>query len=354
MARRACIRTLGMVSLLCPVVFAVLPAQSGFHPRWEIPGFDFRTDGGWRVKARQVSLLRHQMLGQGKVGLLNSLTIEQSPTTAVSGTLLVPAVFFAYANTDSALFMTDTAQYTSALFSSSPPGGNPYTLRTFYEQMSNNALSLTGRILGWVKLDSAEVTYTGVAGTCSGNPFGTSNCNGIFSSNAILRMQTGFRQALAAVDNQVDFGQFDNDGPDGIPNSGDDDGYVDMIMFAHATRDGACATATNNHIWSHRFSLADSTQTRYQDYITNDVSARPGFALGRIRISDYFVTSALGGATSCDSTQIMPIGTAEHEFGHALGLPDLYDTSVQAPTEGIGEWGLLGSGSRASPSSPSR
>src|SRR6266542_1642737 len=92
MARRAWIRTLGMVSLLCPVVFAVLPAQSGFHPRWEIPGFDFRTDGGWRVKARQVSLLRHQMLGQGKVGLLNSLTIEQSPTTAVSGTILVRIV----------------------------------------------------------------------------------------------------------------------------------------------------------------------------------------------------------------------------------------------------------------------
>src|SRR6266496_275556 len=157
MARRAWIRTLGMVSLLCPVVFAVLPAQSGFHPRWEIPGFDFRTDGGWRVKARQVSLLRHQMLGQGKVGLLNSLTIEQSPTTAVSGTLLVPAVFFAYANTDSALFMTDTAQYTSALFSSSPPGGNPYTLRTIYEQMSNNAFRLMRSALATCALGRGAV-----------------------------------------------------------------------------------------------------------------------------------------------------------------------------------------------------
>ncbi len=342
-----------MVSLLCPVVFAVLPAQSGFHPRWEIPGFDFRTDGGWRVKARQVSLLRHQMLGQGKVGLLNSLTIEQSPTTAVSGTLLVPAVFFAYANTDSALFMTDTAQYTSALFSSSPPGGNPYTLRTFYEQMSNNALSLTGRILGWVKLDSAEVTYTGVAGTCSGNPFGTSNCNGIFSSNAILRMQTGFRQALAAVDNQVDFGQFDNDGPDGIPNSGDDDGYVDMIMFAHPTKDGACGgfpggadPATNNHIWSHRYTLLSS-------YVTNDpahAGNSSGFSM--IHVADYFATSARGGANACDTTQVMPIGTAAHEFGHALSLPDLYDT--QGNTEGSGQWGLMGSGNFTSPRSPSR
>src|SRR6266542_4146217 len=276
MARRAWIRTLGMVSLLCPVVFAVLPAQSGFHPRWEIPGFDFRT-----------------------------------------------------------------------------PGGNPYTLRTFYEQMSNNALSLTGRILGWVKLDSAEVTYTGVAGTCSGNPFGTSNCNGIFSSNAILRMQTGFRQALAAVDNQVDFGQFDNDGPDGIPNSGDDDGYVDMIMFAHHTKDGACGgfpggadPATNNHIWSHRYTLLTS-------YVTND-PAHAGNSSGfsTIHVADYFATSARGGANACDTTQVMPIGTAAHEFGHALSLPDLYDT--QGNTEGSGQWGLMGSGNFTSPRSPSR
>ena len=30
----------------------------------------------------------------------------------------------------------------------------------------------------------------------------------------------------ALDDGSVDWGQFDNDGPDGIPNSGDDDGFV--------------------------------------------------------------------------------------------------------------------------------
>src|SRR5439155_21993199 len=138
-------------------------------------------------------------------------------------------------------------------------------------------------------------------------------------------------------------------------------GYVDMIMFAHPTRDGACGGSGNNHIWSHRFVLVNSTETNYQDYVTNDTTrSTSANAAGfkHIRISDYFATSALGGSTPgsspCDSTQIMPIGTAAHEFGHALGLPDLYDTSVQAPTEGIGEWGLMGSGNRTSPSSPSR
>jgi M6 family metalloprotease-like protein len=350
MVRQHFVRFLAIAILLCPVAVSTIAAQSGFHPRWEIPGFDFHPDGGWRVKAHQVSLLRQRLLGQGRVSMMNSLTRGPTPSAAVSGTLVVPAIFFAYKNTDSAAVMSDTAQYTTALFSNLPPGGNPYTLRTFYEQLSNNALSMTGRILGWVRLDSAETTYTGVAGTCTGNPFHTTNCNGIFSPDAISRMQAGFRQALARVDNQVDFGQFDNDGPDGIPNSGDDDGYVDMIMFAHPTKDGACGgfpdssdPATNNHIWSHRYSLL-------QEYVTNDHSNKPGF--GNIRVRDYFTTSARGGASACDITKIMPIGTAAHEFGHALGLPDLYDTV--GPTEGSGEWGLMGSGNFTSPRSPSR
>jgi uncharacterized repeat protein (TIGR02543 family) len=75
-----------------------------------------------------------------------------------------------------------------------------------------------------------------------------------------------------------------------------------------------------------------------------------GFAT--IHVRDYFATSALGGASACDTTQIMPIGTAAHEFGHALGLPDLYDTGRS--TEGSGEWGLMGSGNFTSPPSPSR
>jgi M6 family metalloprotease-like protein len=341
---------LGIAILLCPAAISDLSAQSGFHPRWEIPGFDFHPDGAWRVKARQVSLLRQRLLGQGNVAMLNAMRVGPASSATVSGTVVVPAVFFAYSNTDSASVMSDTAQYTAALFASVPPGGNPYTLRTFYAELSNNALTMTGRILGWVRLANPEVNYTGVAGTCTGNPFNTTNCNGIFSGTAITSMQAGFREALAAVDNQVDWGQFDNDGPDGIPNSGDDDGYVDMIMFAHPTKDGACGgfpdsndPATNNHIWSHRYVLL-------QEYVTHVQSNRSGF--GKIRIRDYFTTSARGGPNACDITKIMPIGTAAHEFGHALGLPDLYDT--HGPTEGSGEWGLMGSGNFSSPPSPSR
>ena len=37
------------------------------------------------------------------------------------------------------------------------------------------------------------------------------------------------REILEQVDQDIDFALFDNDGPDGLPNSGDDDGWVDYI-----------------------------------------------------------------------------------------------------------------------------
>jgi M6 family metalloprotease-like protein len=319
---------------------------------------DFRPDGAWRVKAQRVAALRHQLMAAKNFTALNARTGDASSmATTVSGTLTVPTLFFAYSTTDSVKFMRDTAEYTATLFGTS--GGNPYTLRTYYDEMSDNRFHLAGRIMGWVRLANPETNYTG--SNCTGNPFGTTNCNGIWSSAAVFAMQNGFREALQVVDQTVDFSQFDNDGPDEKPNSGDDDGIVDMIMFAHPTKDGACGGSTNNHIWSHRFVLVDQSQSIRQDYVTND-PANPGNKNGytNIHISDYFATSALGGSppltapnlSPCDTTQIMPIGTAAHEFGHALGLPDLYDTGFS--TEGIGSLGLMGSGNFTSSWSPSR
>jgi hypothetical protein len=71
-----------------------------------------------------------------------------------------------------------------------------------------------------------------------------------------------------------------------------------------------------------------------------------------ITVRDYTIQSGLGGARACDGTQIMPIGTAGHESGHGLDLPDLYD--IRFGSEGIGQWGLMGSGNYSSPFSPSR
>src|SRR6185436_11558433 len=82
------------------------------------------------------------------------------------------------------------------------------------------------------------------------------------------------------------------------------------------------------------------------------VTGSPG---SHIFVFDYTLQAGVGGTTACDIAQIMAIGTIAHETGHGLGLPDFYDTdpSDQDDSEGIGNWGLMGSGNYTKPMSPS-
>jgi len=334
-------RSLVLVAVVSVLtVPAVIGAQQARPPRVrrEIPGFDFRKDGVWRRQARAVRALRARLLARRNVGALNApMAAAGAPLAsgvAVSGVLRVPAVLFKFKNTP-ASEVRNTTQYDQVLFAPSPTGasaGRPYTYRTFYEQMSNGLLSVQGQTYGYATLDSNEVTYTGVAGTCTGNPYGNMNCNGLFSPQAVARMQGGLREALRKLDNQVDWTQYDSDG----------DGYVDLVAFIHPPLDGACGGATNNHLWSHRFFLTGIP------YTTHSVNAQ-GVP---IKVSDYILESGVGGLDGCDTTQIMPVGTVAHETGHGFALPDLYDTDNTS--EGVGEWSLMGSGNYTSPFSPSR
>jgi len=334
-------RSLVLVTVVSALtVPGVSRAQQAPPPRVrrEIRGFDFRKDGVWRRQARAVRALRARLLSRRNFGALNApMAVAGAPLAsgaAVSGVLRVPTLLFKFKNTPAAELRT-TTQYDQVLFAASPTGasaGRPYTYRSFYEQMSNGLLSVQGKSYGYAALDSNEVTYTGVAGTCTGNPYNNTNCNGLFSPQAEARMQAGLRETLRKLDNQVDWTQYDFDG----------DGYVDLVAFIHPPVDGACGGATNNHLWSHRYSLVGTP------YVTHSKNAQ-GVP---IMVSDYILESGVGGLDGCDSTQIMPVGTVAHETGHGFGLPDLYDTSNK--TEGIGEYSLMGSGNYTSPFSPSR
>src|SRR5207244_8726290 len=127
---------------------------------------------------------------------------------AVCGVLRVRAILVKFKNAP-ASEIRPTSQFDDVLFAPSPIGasaGRPYTYASYYAELSNGLLSVVGQTYGYAALDSNEVTYTGVPGTCTGNPFtGSTDCNGLFSSNAIARMQSALIAALGKLDAQIDW-----------------------------------------------------------------------------------------------------------------------------------------------------
>ena len=95
------------------------------------------------------------------------------------------------------------------------------------------------------------------------------------------------------LDEEVDFSQYDNDG----------DGKMDLVFMYYAGK-GENDGGTTNTIWPHQWEIG------YLDVQLD----------GKL-IDSYACASELTG-----SGRMCGIGTACHEFAHAMGLPDFYDT----------------------------
>jgi M6 family metalloprotease-like protein len=269
----------------------------------------------------------------------------------VDGDFYLPIIFLGYNDTTVTTNVTpvigDTAQFRAVLFSANPQGEAvplPYSLKTYYEQTSNGRLAMHGDLYGWI---NTPFSYDFI-----GN-----NCAAVFCAGFTTRFGAMLRAGLDSLNGvngapQVDWGQYDNDGPDGVPNSGDDNGIVDFVTFVHPTLGGECGGAGGgsggDRIWAHRWTLQSVSGSMYT---TNTPRTGGGT---NIRINDYTVQSARGGSSSCNPNGPMPVGTVAHETGHAFGIPDLYDTkpNLSDVGEGIGEWGLMGSANYTTPFSP--
>ncbi|MGD8868507.1 MAG: M6 family metalloprotease domain-containing protein [Gemmatimonadales bacterium] len=227
-----------------------------------------------------------------------SVAAAQASGSAVAGALRIPVLAGVFSDSTH-IFLPDTASLRNRLWGTA--AAPPYSVTTFYAEMSNGLMQITGDIIGWFAVDSTSTWYEG------------SN-NGLDPTTD----HTGdlIRELLDAADPLVDFRNYDND----------NNGRVDLIAVLHPLKDGACRTT---HLWAHRWVYSAWAGG---PYVSND----------GVTVNDYLIQSAVGGSSGCDSTLIMPIGTLSHELGHGIGLPDLYDLS--GTTNGIGHWGLMGSG----------
>lgn len=111
--------------------------------------------------------------------------------------------------------------------------------------------------------------------------------------------------ACKALDGEINFADYDTNG----------DGEVDNIYVFYAGK-GQTTGGAANTIWPHAARLSNW-------YVDNDESkGKYSLSLDGVTIDRY--------AMSCEINRdgiLSGIGTFCHEFGHVLGLPDLYDTA---------------------------
>ncbi len=231
------------------------------------------------------------------------------------------------------------AYYQDLLFSQQP---GDVSMRNFYLEQSSNRYTVNGAVEDWVSVPYNESRY------------GTNACGSIVCSTVWRfvndSVDAWYAKQIAAgkSDAQIaaylaqfdvwDRYDYDHDG-----NFNEPDGYIDHFQAVHAgegeeTGGGPQGT---DAIWSHRW---------YAYYSANGPDGTGPHSMGGVRIGntglwigDYTVEPENGG-----------VGVFSHEFGHDLGLPDLYDTSgnTGGAENSTGFWTLYSSGSYGSTGQP--
>ncbi|MBN2153957.1 MAG: M6 family metalloprotease domain-containing protein [Candidatus Lokiarchaeota archaeon] len=172
--------------------------------------------------------------------------------------------------------------------------GNPLSMASYYREVSYGRLNLTGMVTPWFT-SSRTMSYYGA----DSGPFpNIDDQNGNIFELA--------KEAVQLADPTVNFAPYDQDG----------DGYIDNLVVIHAG-EGQESSGVANDIWSHQWEI-------WPAYTTGDSGKKA---------EHYALFSE-------DS----PVGVIAHEFGHVLGLPDMYDYTYSGQVF-VGRWALMDAGS---------
>jgi immune inhibitor A len=179
--------------------------------------------------------------------------------------------------------------FTGELFDQAPGASS---VSRYYTDNSYGKVLVTG-----------EVTAVWLRSAYNMSEYGADGPQGIDTLNGpVYRLVT---EAVALADPLVDFSRFDLDR----------DGCVDHLCVVHAGQ-GQESSFDTNCIWSHRWEDFDEPKA------------------DTVAVRQYTMLS-----------EFSPVGTFAHEFGHDIGLPDLYDYT--GASLGVGSWDLMASGSWA-------
>jgi immune inhibitor A len=203
------------------------------------------------------------------------------------------------------------------------------SFKDFYLKQSNGKFLAKGDVSDWVTVPYNEASYGSNAISDSAGywPFVQDTATAWYKAQLAADKSPAQIKAYLSQFDKVDRYDYNNNG-----NFNEPDGYIDHFQAIHAGEGeeaGGGAQGTDA-IWSHRW-YAYSNQAGVTGPSTNLAG---GVQIGKtgMWIGDYTTEPENGG-----------LGVFTHEFGHDLGLPDLYDTA--GGDNGTGFWTLMSGGS---------
>jgi immune inhibitor A len=209
--------------------------------------------------------------------------------------------------------------YMEMLFNDAP-GAN--SMRNFYKEQSSNRYTVQGDVTDWVTVPGNMADYDDNPDSQVWN-FLEDSINGWYAAQiADGKTPAEINAYLAGFD------VWDRYDYNGNGNFDEPDGYIDTFQSVHAGL-GEEEGGAPETIWSHSW---------YAHYELQGITGPSFNKLGGIQIgnSNYWV----------GKYTIQPedggVGVFTHEYGHDLGLPDLYDYYGE---NGTGFWTLMSSGS---------
>ena len=229
--------------------------------------------------------------------------------------------------------------YENMLFSEAPGASS---MRNFYIEQSSNRYAVNGTVEDWVQVPYNAAHY------------GRDYCGSIVCAQTWQfvndSIDVWYNNQIAAGKTQADieaylaqYDVWDRYDIDGDGNFNEPDGYIDHFQVIHAGegQETGGGAQGSDAIWSHRW---------YAFYSANGPDGSGPSDFGGVRVGDtnfwvgdYTVEPENGG-----------VGVFSHEFGHDLGLPDLYDTSgnTGGAENSVGFWSLYASGSYGNSGKP--
>ena len=225
------------------------------------------------------------------------------------------------------------AHYNNLIYNAS----NSTSMWSYYNETSYGNYNLTGSVVNesWYASAQNMSHYGGNGNGCTiYNLDSTSYWGTTDHQNACIFMLV--REALTLANADINFSTYDSDSDNVL----EDDELV--IMVVHTGNDEASSAAAND-IWSHKWTIYGSGWNGSGNDVGYNTSS---LVLDGVRLSKQYGDTG-NGITAVGYTMLAensPVGTFAHEFGHALGLPDLYKTSSPTATR-VGDWDIMDSGS---------